>query len=349
MIRFIANERWEDDLFLRMSQDQKLIWLYLLSGPQATQCGIGEFSFERLAFHIGARDPNGRSAIEAFLKQYSDEVLFDESTGELAVLNWTRYQLINAGQRGISLAAKSLQNVRSYTLCMEVFNRSSATLGAMYLKRAKQIQMTEINAKKQNHGTDVIGVDNQQLNSKVKIENIKDKKKKKETRDERAFFSVETIGKFPINGKKRELINRIGKRNLEHLTSSDRLDDVDPKRIKLIIDFLEYRRKLNPRDSYKLESGFYANAVKPFIDPENGVGMLEQAIEICRDKEWKGIEWGIAAARKKIHESGKAIDQNGAPIESPPPHIISLLTKNNIEWNVTNWKEKFRQMNTTTK
>ncbi len=143
--RFLPTSTWSDDTFLNMSPEQKLIYLYLMSSPYTSLCGIFKLSISTMGHFIGLRNGTIESAFKGFLLAYSDWVQFDESTGEVALLYWPKFALVNANIKAKKKAESDLEDVKSIPLLQAVIKRNSATLSKMYLSRLRQIQVEKLN------------------------------------------------------------------------------------------------------------------------------------------------------------------------------------------------------------
>lgn len=170
--RFLPTSTWSDDTFLNMSPEQKLIYLYLLSSPYTSLCGIFKISISTMGHFIGLRNGSIDSAFSAFLLKYSDWVQYDDQTGEVALLYWPKFALVNANIKAFKKAESDLQEVQSITLLKELIARNSSRLSEMYLKRLRQIQIERINQRKidQKNGNYAQLIDNEVSNAQIEIE-----------------------------------------------------------------------------------------------------------------------------------------------------------------------------------
>lgn len=146
--RFLPTGTWSDDTFLKMSPEQKLIYLYLVTSPYTSMCGIFKLSVSTMGHFLGLRNDNIESAWRGFLLAFPDWVKYDEETGEVAVLYWPKFALVNANVGALKKAERELGEVTSMHLLKEIIKRNSATMSKMYLSRLRQLQIKEVNAKK---------------------------------------------------------------------------------------------------------------------------------------------------------------------------------------------------------
>lgn len=172
--RFLPTCFWSDDITIGMSPEQKLIYIYLYTSPYTSLCGIFNLSISTMGHFVGIE--KGRSitnAFRAFLLAYPDLVKYDEGTGEVAILYWPKYALVNANIKAKKKAESDLSEVRSIFLLKEVIRRNSATLSKMYLSRLRQLQIEKLNADRLLKSENYIDVaqsnENQELDSQREI------------------------------------------------------------------------------------------------------------------------------------------------------------------------------------
>lgn len=147
--RFLPTGTWSDDTFLKMSPEQKLIDLYLWTSPYTSLCGIFKLSITTMGHFIGLKNDNIESAFKGYLLAYPDRTKYDKETGEVALLLWPKLALVNANIAAKKKAERELEEVQSIELLKAVISRNSATLSKPYLFRIRQLQMEEINRKKE--------------------------------------------------------------------------------------------------------------------------------------------------------------------------------------------------------
>ena len=146
--RFLPTSVWSNDVFIKMSPEQKLIYIYLVTSPYTTMCGIFNLSVSTMGHFLGLRNDNIESAFKGFLLAFSDWVQYDEKTGEVALLYWPKFALVNANIGAIKKAERELEEVQSMELLKAVIERNSATLSKMYLKRLRQLHTERLNREK---------------------------------------------------------------------------------------------------------------------------------------------------------------------------------------------------------
>lgn len=203
IFRAVPTGIWNDDTFLSMSPEQKLQYLYLHTAPNATQCGIYKISFKVASFHLGFTHAPFESALRGLCAAFPELVMYDEETGEIALLNYPRQLLTNASPRIWKQVTGELRNVKSIQLLKEVIKRNSATAGAVYLQRLRQLQTEGINQRKnKKHGE----VYNTPENQGVKEEKEIEKEIEKESNTVSPRSATGKVGKAGGEEKKPHLI-----------------------------------------------------------------------------------------------------------------------------------------------
>jgi len=132
-----------------MSPEQKLIMLYLLQGTQTNWCGIFKLNVSMMGFFLGLREDNVQNAFQAFLKQFSDLVSYDETTSEIAILNWGAMNIANMNGKSLGVAEKELRSVESDQLILKVITQSKASrIVEFYTSGLNSIRATRRNLAK---------------------------------------------------------------------------------------------------------------------------------------------------------------------------------------------------------
>lgn len=133
-----------------MSPEQKSIILFLFTSPLTNWCGIFKVSIPMIAFYLGIREDNMKSAFDAFLLKYKSLIDYDYETGEVALLNWAQMNWLNAQPNSMKTAERELQDVESQFLVKRMIeNTKSATNKAYYITAMKRLQMEAINKAKE--------------------------------------------------------------------------------------------------------------------------------------------------------------------------------------------------------
>lgn len=150
---FIKTSLWVDETFRQMSPEQKLIMLYLLQGTQTNWCGIFKLNVSMMGFFLGLREDNVQNAFQAFLKQFSDLVSYDETTSEIAILNWGAMNIANMNGKSLAIAEKELRTAESDALMLKMIENSKASAVVdFYTSGLNSVRATRRNLDKKRAG-----------------------------------------------------------------------------------------------------------------------------------------------------------------------------------------------------
>jgi len=95
--RYVYTDFWNDTKVLeRFTPEDKLFWLYLLTNSHTKQIGVYRIPRKVLAFEIGYSIESATSLLERFEDRYK-LIKYNKDTGEIAIKNWGKYNLIKGG------------------------------------------------------------------------------------------------------------------------------------------------------------------------------------------------------------------------------------------------------------
>lgn len=108
--RQVHVEYWQDGFVLDLTPEEKYFYLYLMTNSKTTQCGIYELPKRIIETETGYN----RETVEKLLKRFVDygKILYDESTREVMILNWLKYNRI-ASPKVISCIQNEISQVKS--------------------------------------------------------------------------------------------------------------------------------------------------------------------------------------------------------------------------------------------
>ena len=89
IFRKIHTSFWSDSFISDLDKDKKLFYLYLLTNERTKQCGIYEITKKQISYDTGYSIDTVSKLLEYFKK--SDKIRYNESTNELAIRNWLKY------------------------------------------------------------------------------------------------------------------------------------------------------------------------------------------------------------------------------------------------------------------
>jgi len=114
--RLIYTDFWTDPRVLEeMTPEDRLFYLYLLTNPQTTNCGIYKITKKQMAFELGYSPEAVNSLMERFIN-YHKLIKYNPETRELAIKNWGKYNLNKGGKPVIDCLNKELKEVKDKTL-----------------------------------------------------------------------------------------------------------------------------------------------------------------------------------------------------------------------------------------
>lgn len=98
--RYIDTCFWDDSYVIHLDPSEKLLFLYLLTNPVTTICGIYEISIKRISFDTGFEN----DTVKRILGRFEKDGRCSYRDGWLAMRNWIKHQKDAPGvQRGIAL------------------------------------------------------------------------------------------------------------------------------------------------------------------------------------------------------------------------------------------------------
>lgn len=108
--RQIYIDFWQDGFVLDLTPEEKYFYLYLMTNSKTTQCGIYELPKRIIETETGYN----RETVEKLLNRFQEygKVLYDNTTKEIMLLNWIKYNWINS-PKVLSLINKELNEVKN--------------------------------------------------------------------------------------------------------------------------------------------------------------------------------------------------------------------------------------------
>lgn len=118
--RLIYGEFWCDaKIQEEMTPEDRYFYLYILTNPCTTMCGVYQITKKKMAFELGYSIESVNSLIERFINQHK-LIKYNSDTRELAVKNWGKYNLNKGGKPVIDCLNKELGLVKDKTLIQYV-------------------------------------------------------------------------------------------------------------------------------------------------------------------------------------------------------------------------------------
>lgn len=100
---------WQDGFIGDLPTDEKYFYLYLMTNPHTSQCGIYELPKKHIAFESGYSINTVCELLQKFIDY--NKILYNESTKEIILLNWLRYNSMKS-PKVQSCVKKELQAVK---------------------------------------------------------------------------------------------------------------------------------------------------------------------------------------------------------------------------------------------
>ena len=139
--RQIHTTFWNDPLILDLTPEQKYFYIYLLTNPNVTQCGIYEISIRQISYHTGYNNDTISNLLEFFEKM--SKIVYSKETNEIAVVNFLKYNY-SASPTVRKCIEKDLENVKNKDLI-----KSMMIAQYLYTKDSVSIEYGDKNKKKE--------------------------------------------------------------------------------------------------------------------------------------------------------------------------------------------------------
>lgn len=96
--RSVQIKFWEDPKVVEeMTPEDKLFFLFLLTNPKTTQIGIYSITKKEMAFVLGYSIETINALMDRFINHHR-LIKYNDSTRELAIKHWGRYNLVKGGK-----------------------------------------------------------------------------------------------------------------------------------------------------------------------------------------------------------------------------------------------------------
>ena len=113
--RKVFTKFWEDEkVSEELTPEDRYFYLYILTNPSTSQCGIYKASPKVMAFELGY----SVEAVNTLIKKFEsyDLIKYNKETREIAIRNWGKYNLNNSGKPFIDCLISELKLVKDETL-----------------------------------------------------------------------------------------------------------------------------------------------------------------------------------------------------------------------------------------
>lgn len=102
-----------------MDSLDRLYWVYILCNDNVTQIGVYTLTKSQMCFELGYSMDTLNSIMDKFINKY-DLILYNESTCEICIKRWGRYNLNKLGKPMIDCIKSELKDVKDKSLLEHV-------------------------------------------------------------------------------------------------------------------------------------------------------------------------------------------------------------------------------------
>lgn len=135
--RQVYVDFWTDPRVLEeMTPEDRYFYLYLLTNPLTTQCGIYQITKKQMGFELGHSMESINSLVDRF-ENHHKLIKYNPETREIAVIKWGKYNLNKGGKPILDCVRAELEAVKDKSLIQllapNVPNESIAALFQQYV------------------------------------------------------------------------------------------------------------------------------------------------------------------------------------------------------------------------
>ncbi|EPE60858.1 dnaD and phage-associated domain protein [Exiguobacterium sp. S17] len=110
--RTVQTDFWKDPKIMEeFTPEDKLFYLYLLTNPNTTQCGIYGITKKEMAFQLGYSPETVNALMDRFIT-YHKLIDYNTETRELVIFNWAKYNFKRGGKPVQDLIKSELAKVK---------------------------------------------------------------------------------------------------------------------------------------------------------------------------------------------------------------------------------------------
>ncbi|MBI6873443.1 DnaD domain protein [Clostridium aciditolerans] len=121
--RQVQTNFWQDDFILELTPEERYFYIYVMTNPRTTQCGIFKIVKKLIEVELGF----DRKTVDKLLKRFMDygKISYCERTNEIMIINWVKYNFIDSKNTKLCIN-KELKEVKNkefirtiYKICLE--------------------------------------------------------------------------------------------------------------------------------------------------------------------------------------------------------------------------------------
>lgn len=116
--RVVDVEFWKDEKVELFTPESKYFWLFLLTNPNTTQCGIYHITLKQMSFYLGYDTETCKKLIDRFEKEYKVIKYVDN---EMAIKNYLKFAIVKGGLPVEQQINRELRAVKNKELIAWVF------------------------------------------------------------------------------------------------------------------------------------------------------------------------------------------------------------------------------------
>lgn len=109
--RYVYTVFWKDDYIQNLNEDEKLLFVYLLTNEDTKQCGV--YTFNKDICYVMTKIKNINEILYKFIND--GKIKYNKDTNEIAIKNWNKYNK-SKSPKVIKHIADCLQNIKDKTL-----------------------------------------------------------------------------------------------------------------------------------------------------------------------------------------------------------------------------------------
>jgi DnaD/phage-associated family protein len=117
--RSLETTFWQDNFIVRLPLEEKAFYSYILTNTRTCQCGIYSFSLVFSAVELGCSEEKIRELISKFTDY--GKILYDESTEEIMIVNWYKYNL-STSIKTLICVNKELKAIKNKAFIKKFYN-----------------------------------------------------------------------------------------------------------------------------------------------------------------------------------------------------------------------------------
>ncbi len=123
--RMIDTSFWNDTYIEGLKSQAKLLFMYLISNPHTTSCGIYSISLQRITYDTSLT----KSFVKKQLKQFESDgkVIYNEKYSQIMMINWVKYFNLDSRsiQKNVYTALNEVKDVRMIELFIQNVEKHS--------------------------------------------------------------------------------------------------------------------------------------------------------------------------------------------------------------------------------